>query len=84
MAGVAIACQRAYRRRMPTRNISLTPQLDQVIEAAIASGNYENASEVVRAALRVFAAHQRTEDAKLEALRRGADSKPPRARSKKR
>lgn len=38
----------------PTRNISLTAELDQYIKAQVASGHYSNASEVVRAALRLL------------------------------
>jgi antitoxin ParD1/3/4 len=53
---------------MPTRNVHLTPRLDQVIEHAVQSGEYENASEVVRAALRLFDAHRRTEDLKMKRL----------------
>ncbi len=35
-----------------TRNVSLSPELETFIGDCIASGNYCNASEVVRAALR--------------------------------
>jgi antitoxin ParD1/3/4 len=58
---------------MPTRNVSLTTRLDEIIEQAVGSGEYENASEVVRAALRLFEAQQRLDAAKLEALRRSLD-----------
>jgi len=60
----------SYNGRMPTRNVNLTPKLDQVIDAAVESGQYENASEVVRAALRLFAAYERKEAMKMEKLRR--------------
>ncbi|HYH38089.1 MAG TPA: type II toxin-antitoxin system ParD family antitoxin [Azospirillum sp.] len=39
---------------MPTRNINLTDHFDQFIEAGVAAGRYQNASEVVRAALRLL------------------------------
>lgn len=39
---------------MPTRNINLTDHFDQFIEAGITAGRYQNASEVVRAALRLL------------------------------
>ncbi|HEX7480975.1 MAG TPA: type II toxin-antitoxin system ParD family antitoxin [Polyangiales bacterium] len=39
---------------MPTRNVNLTEELDSFIAAKVASGKYENASEVVRAGLRVL------------------------------
>ena len=35
-------------------NISLTPELEQFIAARVASGRYQTASEVVRAALRLL------------------------------
>jgi putative addiction module CopG family antidote len=37
-----------------TRNVSLTPQLDDFIDARVASGRYRSSSEVVRAALRLL------------------------------
>jgi len=70
MAMLAIVWQDGL---MPTRNVSLTPRLDHLIEEAVESGQFENASEVVRAALRLFEAHQRAEAAKLEALRHALD-----------
>ena len=39
---------------MPTRNVNLTDELDRFLLAKVESGRYENASEVVRAALRTF------------------------------
>lgn len=54
---------------MPTRNIKLTDHLDAFIEGRVASGRYENASEVVRGGLRLLEQRD-TEDAlKLERLR---------------
>jgi putative addiction module CopG family antidote len=35
-----------------SRNVSLTPEFEGFISDSLASGNYANASEVVRAALR--------------------------------
>ena len=37
-----------------TRNVSLTAELNAFIRAQVASGHYQNASEVVRAALRLL------------------------------
>ena len=51
-------------------NFSLTPQLESFVRERAASGDYNNASEVVREALRVF---KRTEEAhilKLNQLRK--------------
>jgi len=38
-----------------TRNVSLTAELNAFIRAQVASGQYQNASEVVRAGLRLLA-----------------------------
>jgi antitoxin ParD1/3/4 len=54
---------------MPTRNVNLTEELDRFILAKIESGKYENASEVVRDALRVLEREEREYEAKLAALR---------------
>ncbi|HEY8383261.1 MAG TPA: type II toxin-antitoxin system ParD family antitoxin, partial [Microvirga sp.] len=37
-----------------TRNVSLTPELEEFIDNTVASGRYRSASEVVRAALRLL------------------------------
>ena len=54
---------------MPTRNINLTPEMDAFVEAKIKSGQYANASEVLRAGLRALEEDEREDQAKLEALR---------------
>lgn len=54
---------------MPTRNINLTEHYDRYLSEALASGRYKNASEVVRAGLRLLESQDRREQAKLEALR---------------
>ena len=54
---------------MPTRNISLTPELDAFIDSVVEAGEYQNASEAVRDAIRALK-QRRSEDAlKLEALK---------------
>jgi len=53
---------------MPTRNVNLTPELDAFITAKIESGRYENASEVVRAALRELEREEQEHNAKMAAL----------------
>ena len=57
---------------MPTRNISLTPEQDAFIEATVKSGEYQNASEAVRDALRAL--QQRRREDVLTPLRRLAVS----------
>ena len=54
---------------MPTRNISLTPEQDEFIEKAVKSGDYQNASEAVRDALRALQQRRREDALKLKALR---------------
>jgi antitoxin ParD1/3/4 len=58
---------------MPTRNVNLTEELDRFILAKIESGRYENASEVVRDALRGLEREEREYDVKLAALRSAID-----------
>jgi antitoxin ParD1/3/4 len=54
---------------MPTRNISLTPEQDAFVERVVKSGDYQNASEAVRDALRVLQQRRREDVLKLKALR---------------
>lgn len=58
---------------MPTRNISLTRQLDRFVAKKVASGRYENASEVIRAGLRTLERKEQQHKAKLSALRAAID-----------
>ncbi|MEO8663791.1 MAG: type II toxin-antitoxin system ParD family antitoxin [Bryobacteraceae bacterium] len=53
---------------MPTRNVNLTDELDRFVLAKVKSGRYENASEVVRAALRTLEKEEREYEARLTAL----------------
>jgi len=54
---------------MPTRNISLTPEQDAFVESVVKSGEYQNASEAVRDALRVLKQRRKEDALKLKALR---------------
>ena len=54
---------------MPTRNISLTPDQDAFIDKAVKSGEYQNASEAVRDALRALQQRRREDALRLKALR---------------
>lgn len=58
---------------MPTRNVNLTQELDSFVLAHVGSGRFENASEVVRAALRTLEREERLYEAKLQALRTAID-----------
>ena len=55
---------------MPTRNVNLTKELDRFVLSKVKSGRYENASEVVRAALRTLEREEAEYEAKLDALRK--------------
>lgn len=61
-------------------NVNLTPQLEEMVRAKVASGLYTSASEVVREALRLMEAHDQLRQARLKQLRRdvreGLDSGP--------
>jgi antitoxin ParD1/3/4 len=58
---------------MPTRNVNLTDELDRYVLTKVRSGRFENASEVVRAALRCLERDEREYEAKLAALRTAID-----------
>ena len=69
---------------MPTRNVVLTePQADLVREL-VDSGRYQNASEVIRAGLRLLEDHevalQEVRTGLLEGLAQAADAGPSTAR----
>jgi antitoxin ParD1/3/4 len=58
---------------MPTRNVNLTEELDRFVLAKVESGRYENASEVVRAALRILERDEQGYAVKLAARRAAID-----------
>jgi len=58
---------------MPTRNVNLTGELDRFVLAKVESGRYENASEVIRAALRSLERDEQEYEARLAALRAAID-----------
>ena len=58
---------------MPTRNVNLTKELDRFVLTKVESGRYDNASEVVRAALRILERDEEQYEAKLAALRTAID-----------
>jgi antitoxin ParD1/3/4 len=51
----------------------LTDELDRFVLQKVESGRYENASEVVRAALRPLEREEQQDEAKLAALRAAID-----------
>ena len=58
---------------MPTRNVNLTEELDRFVLTKVKSGRYENASEVVRAALRTLQREEEQYEMKLAGLRAAID-----------
>ena len=58
---------------MPTRKGNLTDELEHFVQAKVKSGHYENASEVIRAALRTLDRDEKQNEVKLAVLRRAID-----------
>jgi antitoxin ParD1/3/4 len=54
---------------MPTRNVVLTDHQADWLESAVASGRYQNASEVLREGLRLVEQRDAEDSARLLALR---------------
>ena len=54
---------------MPTRNISLTPEQDAFIDEMLKAGEYRNASEAMRDAIRALQQRRAEEALKLDKLR---------------
>ncbi len=55
---------------MPTRNINLTDHFDKFVEHQVEAGKYKNASEVLRAGLRLLEEQTRTDEQKLKLIRK--------------
>jgi antitoxin ParD1/3/4 len=54
---------------MPTRNINLTDEQDAFVDRMVKSGEYQNASEAVRDALRSLLKRRQEDAIKLKLLR---------------
>ena len=54
---------------MPTRNVVLTDHNESLISNLVASGRYQNASEVLREGLRLVETREAEDEARIEALR---------------
>lgn len=57
---------------MPTRNVVITDYQAEFVEKLVASGRYQNASEVLREGLRLIEQQTAEERARLKALREAA------------
>lgn len=55
---------------MPTSNVNLTTELEQFVKTQVSSGQFNNASEVHRAALAAMARQREERDIYLDRLRR--------------
>jgi antitoxin ParD1/3/4 len=53
-------------RTRKTRNVSLTPELEALVDSKVSSGRYRSASEVVRAALRLLDERERRAERRLQ------------------
>ena len=54
---------------MPTRNVSLTPEQDAFIAEVLDKGEYRNASEAMRDAIRALQQRREMDSLKLDRLR---------------
>jgi antitoxin ParD1/3/4 len=59
---------------MPTRNISLIAEQDAFIDEMLKSGEYRNASEALRDAIRALQQRRAIDALKLQRLRRSIDA----------
>jgi antitoxin ParD1/3/4 len=51
-------------------NVSLTPELEKLVQRKVQSGRYTSASEVIREGLRLLEDHDRLRTAQLDEVRR--------------
>lgn len=58
---------------MPTRNVDLTDRFNQFVDAQVASGRYQDVSEVMRAGLSLLEQQTAEDDRKLMVLKALAD-----------
>ncbi|MBI5121585.1 MAG: type II toxin-antitoxin system ParD family antitoxin [Rhodospirillales bacterium] len=54
-------------------HVSLTPSLEDIVRRKVESGLYNNASEVIREALRLMVSQEELHAVKLQALRSALD-----------
>ena len=59
---------------MPTRNVSLTPEQDAFIDQVLENGEYRNASEAMRDAIRALQQRRAIDALKIERLRKSIDA----------
>jgi antitoxin ParD1/3/4 len=54
-------------------NVSLTPELEQLVSEKVESGRYSSASEVIREALRLLEEHDQLKQQRLAQVRKKID-----------
>ena len=59
---------------MPTRNVVLTDRQTDLVTRLVASGRYQNASEVIRDGLRLVERRETEDDLRLKVLREAVDA----------
>ena len=59
---------------MPTRNVSLTAEQDAFIDQVLEQGEYRNASEAMRDAIRALQQRRAIDALKIERLRQSLDA----------
>ena len=59
---------------MPTRNVVLTDHQAGLVAKLVASGRYQNVSEVMREGLRLVERQESEDEIRLEAMRKAADT----------
>jgi len=59
---------------MATKNVNLTDHFHRFIDANVETGRFQNASEVVRAGLRLLEQSQHEEGLKIERLRQAVEA----------
>lgn len=59
---------------MATRNVVLSQHQHELVESLVASGRYQNASEVLREGLRLLERREAEDAARIAALRAAADT----------
>ena len=57
---------------LPTRNVVLTNHQTEFVEQLVSTGRYQNASEVLRAGIRLIEREEAEREARLTALREAA------------
>jgi len=60
-------------RWVPKMNVSLTPELEQLVTEKVESGRYTSASEVIREALRLLEEHDQLKQQRLAQVREKID-----------